>query len=304
MRPRQIVILVIGLIIAGVAAMLIRSMLQPSTAPVAEAPQQEKPVREVLVARQNLPIGQFIRPDQLVWQQWPEGSPIEFYFSRADAKPEDLAGAMARRSFSAGEPVTRADIIKAGDSGFLAAVLRPGMRAISIKVDAASSTAGLIAPGDLVDVILTNRVNDPTNVTNNTRLVSQTMLASARVLALDQRLSDRPSGDQQQGQQQANVGRPIPDTVTLEVTPKDAQRLAIAVRLGDLTLSLKAFARDEKSKMMETTAPDGSIIVPASQTTTEVTFDSEVSPVLRAPASPTSPGGLIVMRGENKTAAK
>jgi pilus assembly protein CpaB len=303
MRPRQIIILVIGLLIAGVAALLIRSMLQPTTAPVAEAPQQEKPVREVLVARQNLPIGQFIRPDQLVWQQWPEGSPIEFYFSRADAKPEDLAGAMARRSFSAGEPITRTDIIKAGDSGFLAAVLRPGMRAISIKVDAASSTAGLIAPGDLVDVILTNRVNDPTNVASGSRLVSQTMLASARVLALDQRLSDRPSGDQQQGQQN-NVGRPIPDTVTLEVTPKDAQRLAIAVRLGDLTLSLKAFARDEKSKILETTAPDGSIIVPASQTTTEVTFDSEVSPVLRAPASPTSPAGLIVMRGENKTAAK
>lgn len=304
MRPRQIVILVIGLIIAGIAAMLIRSMLQPTTAPVAEAPQQEKPVREVLVARQNLPIGQFIRPDQLVWQQWPEGSPIEFYFSRADAKPEDLAGAMARRSFSAGEPITRSDIIKAGDSGFLAAVLRPGMRAISIKVDAASSTAGLIAPGDLVDVLLTNRVNDPVNAANGSRLVSQTMLSSARVLALDQRLSDRPSGDQQQGQQQANVGRPIPDTVTLEVTPKDAQRLAIAVRLGDLTLSLKAFARDEKTKMMETTAADGSIIVPASQTTTEVTFDSEVSPVLRGPASPTAPGGLIVMRGENKTAAK
>ena len=292
MRPRQILALVIGLVIAAIAAFIVKSMFA-APEPVADiAPEPARPAREVLVVREAVKAGDFLRAENLGWQPWPDASPIDFYFSSADTRPEQLAGALARRGFGPGEPITRADILRADEGGFLAAVLKPGMRAVAIRVDAASSTGGLIAPGDLVDVILTNRVENNGEMVGNNRYVSQTVLTAARVVALDQRMEERrgPGVAAETG-----AIRSVPQTVTLEVTPKDAERLAIAVRIGDLTLSLKPFAQEApESPVAEAVAGDGA--GPVAATLSGVTIDAEVSPVLGVNAG-IGGRGIVVMRG-------
>jgi Flp pilus assembly protein CpaB len=98
-----------------------------------------------------------------------------------------LVGGMVRRTLAAGDVILPADVMRPGDHGFLAAVLRPGMRAVTVGVDAVSGTAGLIWPGDRVDVIMTQLV-DETSLPLGRRISSQAVLSDIRVIAIDQEL--------------------------------------------------------------------------------------------------------------------
>jgi pilus assembly protein CpaB len=185
---------------------------------------------EVLVATQDLPVGSFVRPESLTWEAWPENVVKEGYAIAGATTPDDFSGAVVRSRVLAGEPLKTAQVVHPGERGFLAAVLTPGLRAVSVPVDAASGIAGFVFPGDRVDVLLSYRINQQNEESpaGNTRHFSQTMLRGVRVLAVDQ-IVDNDTG-----------AAMLAKTVTLEVDQKQAEKLALGMDLGTLSLSLRS----------------------------------------------------------------
>jgi pilus assembly protein CpaB len=203
----------------------------PAKPPVAAAAAVAPPTAKILVAAQSLRAGILlkyddIQPHDLLVSEVPAGA-------RADTPQEraELVGSMVRRSLHPQEVLLPADVLRPGDHGFLAAVLRPGMRATTVGVDAVSGTAGLIWPGDHVDVLLT-QVNDDQTLPAAHRASAETVLGDVRVIAIDQQLMQGATGN--------SPDQGTTHTVTLEVTEAQAGRVALAGRLGHLSLSVRA----------------------------------------------------------------
>lgn len=204
-----------------------------ATRPAAEAHAAAAPVPTVamLVAAHDLQAGSLLKPEDIKAEQ------IAGADAPADAKPDTqdnrsaLIGAMIRRSLAKGETLRGLDVMTTRDHGFLAAVVRPGMRAISIGVDAVSGTAGLIWPGDRVDVILLQSIVDE-NLPVGRRVAAETVLSNARVVAIDKQLV--------QGAVPGAADAPVARTVTLEVTAEQAERVSVAGRIGHLSLTVRA----------------------------------------------------------------
>lgn len=210
--------------------------LRPPPAPVAEvaAPAPAPPVVKVsvLAVTRTVRSGELLRPEdvgavEMLSTALPEGAQTDSPSARAD-----LAGAMIRRSMQALQPLLPGDVLRPTDGGFLAAVLAPNHRAVSIAVDAVSGTAGLIWPGDRVDLILTQTM-DEGNVPIGRRIFGETVMRDLRVIAVDQQLARGVTPD---AASQGGGNR----TVTLEVLPDAAERVAVAVRLGKVALSVRA----------------------------------------------------------------
>src|SRR5262249_24572517 len=138
--------------VAGGTAFLARGLLNSSQQPSAQAPVDQG--KKVLVAKANLPAGTFIKEEDVTWQKWPTDGVNENYLVQGQTDIGTIAGAVARKGILAGEPITEAGIARPGDRGFLAAVLAPGMRAITIDVTDPQSVAGLAFPGDRIDLLL------------------------------------------------------------------------------------------------------------------------------------------------------
>jgi pilus assembly protein CpaB len=209
----------IGLQLPGKAAVAVQS------APVPTAKAQ------VLVAAHPLRAGSLLKfddlqPREMLASAVPAGGRVDTPQDRAD-----LIGSMVRRSLQPQETLLPADLLRPGDHGFLAAVLRPGMRATTVGVDAVSGTAGLIWPGDHVDVILTE-VTDDATLPAARRASAETVLGDVRVIAIDQQLMQGAAG--------APTDQTTARTVTLEVTEAQAERVALAARLGHLSLIVRA----------------------------------------------------------------
>jgi len=267
-----------------VTAYLVKSYLQDKEAQIAESGQnqtsEKSPTVQVLVALSNLPTGTIVNPDLFRWQNWPEDGLSPEYIvqgavkGKADGaestsamKPADLTGWAVRRGITAGEPITKARLQEPGKAGFLAGVLAPGMRAVSISINAESGAAGFILPGDRVDVVLTQQIRQTGgDGANREKVISETVIADIRVLAIDQTFNDIV--------EQTKVGK----TVTLELTPKQAEGLAVAKRMGRVSLSLRSLVRDAKL-----------------ETKSAFTSDEEVSRFLRGRAS-TVPRVLVAKR--------
>jgi len=246
--------------------------LRAPTAPVVvEHP--AVPPQAVLTAARSLPTGTLLRADDLRWAQLPTADMPPDSFVRGQATESDVYGAATRREFHSGETLVADQLIKPSDPGFLPAVLAPGLRATSIAVDPAEGGAGLIMPGDRVDVILTQTFTD-TNLSISQRSVGETILPNLRVIAIDQ--TTRVPGMPQPGAVHAplTVEARLPKTVTLEVSVHQAEVLMVAGQLGKLQLTLRSLA--------DTTHP--AVLTPP-----EPTWASEVSPALRLLASE-SPG--------------
>lgn len=243
MSARNILFLIAAIAIAGGTAFYVKTwvgaerararVVAPSGAPKAVA------ATMVLVAKKAMPAGSFVKPDLIEWRPWPDDGVIEGYIvrKRGDAGDDDpkadFEGAVVRNELAAGQPLTADRVVSPGERGFLAAVLEPGYRAVSVPVNATTGIAGFIFPGDWVDVLLTMRVkSDDENGKAKTRYFSQTLLAGIRVLAIDQSVE--------------NVdGKPAPaKTATLQVSPKQAEQVAIALTMGELSLSLRSLARE------------------------------------------------------------
>ena len=236
MSARNLLLLVFALVAAVGTALVARGWInseraafnagqKPTAAPTA--------AHYVLVAKANLPAGRFVKPEDFRWQGWPEGPVPASYILRDKRKPEDLAGAVVRVGIAADEPITDSRLAKPGDRGFMAAVLDPGMRAVSVAVTATSGISGFVFPGDRVDLLVTHAVRAGEDSGRKTALVTETVLREVRVVAIDQRADDQ------------NTTPTIVRTVTFEVTPKEAEMVNVARRLGELTLSLRSLGREE-----------------------------------------------------------
>ncbi len=218
----------------------------------------------ILAAARAVPPGELIKPDDLTVRRLTGKAPPGAAMDSPKAR-RALDGAMVRRALSIGEVILPSDVLRPGDHGFLAAVLQPGMRAITVGVDLVSGTAGLIWPGDKVDLILTEKISNPA-ITQGQSIVAETVLSDVRVIAIDQRLIEG-----------AAAGEPTRQahTVTLEVTEAEAQKVQVAVRLGRLSLSVRS-------------AQNVAGIAPGHR----ATWASDVSPAL-ASVSHSPPGGVM-----------
>lgn len=226
MSARSLLLIAAALLLTVGTVLVARNWLSSQRAQPTVQVVREAPKTEVLVARTDLPAGSFVTEQNLRWQTWPDDNLPENYLVKGQVEQKTFYGAVVRRSIPTGQPVIATLMVKPGDRSFLAAVLKPGYRAYSIKVNETSSIAGLVFPGDRVDLLLTHKVDS-----NGTAIqVTETVMTNLRILAIDQAL------DNQTGQ--PRVGK----TVTFEVTPKNAEVLAVADDLGRLTLSLRSLA--------------------------------------------------------------
>lgn len=235
MSPRNIILIAFALIAALGTAMLARSWMNSQRVVTAAAP-QVVPVEAsqyVLVAKTPLPAGRFIKPEDVRWQAWPESQMPATYLLKGKRQPEELSGAVVRSGIAADEPITDARLVKPGDRGFMAAVLEPGFRAVSVSVTATSGIAGFVFPGDRVDLLVTHSVKSDEIDGRKNFLATETVLRDVRVVAIDQRTDDQ------------NSTPTLARTVTFEVTPKQAEMVNVARRLGELTLSLRSLSREE-----------------------------------------------------------
>src|SRR5215468_3084199 len=240
MKTARLVVLVVAVAAGGGAALLAGrgNDEPPPAAPV--APQTRIDTVEVLVAKDDIQLGQSINAQNMQWQTWPvaAASPV---FIRKGEKPaaiEDLTGAIARAPFVAGEPLRESKLIKANGSGYMAAVLDKGMRAISTEISPETGAGGFILPNDRVDVILSRRDREAEKAGAADIQVSETILSNIRVLAIDQTLGEKDG-------QKVVVGK----TATLELTPRHAETLALSRQLGTLSLALRSLADAADSTM-------------------------------------------------------
>jgi pilus assembly protein CpaB len=253
MDVKKLVLLIGALVIAAVTAVMAKNMFSGASAPQAAATPVVPAGPEVLVATRALPVGTIIDAEALRFQQWPEGLVQPAYFTKGakGANPQDLLGTVVRNEITAGQPITQGALIKPGERGFLAAALGPGMRAITVSVSTTSGVAGFIFPGDRVDLMLTQEVKGGGD--GDSLKVTETVLRNLRVLATDQRTSAQNA----EGKPEV---RTI-STVTLEATPKIAEKIAVAQTIGQLSLSLRAMA--DNSAELERAIAAGDIKIPA-----------------------------------------
>src|SRR6059058_3324926 len=220
MRLRTVLLLFIAVGLAGGTAMLARAWLAAQrAAEIAEAAPLAlpTPAKSVLVARGDIRRGQILKPEDMMWQVWPEGGIDKSYVVLGSRTPESFAGWVARNPVAAGEPITESKIISPANRGFLAAVLRPGMRAISVPVTITSGISGFIFPGDQVDLMITHSIPSGSGGSGGyEHKAAETVLRDVRVIAIDQRLESKAG--------EAVVAH----TATMEVTPKQSEIIALA----------------------------------------------------------------------------
>jgi len=222
---RLIIILAVGVVLVfGIIA--VRSMRAP------EAP-TEPPLR-VMIAKRDISQGSVLQPVQdLDWMVIEKDKLGEGMLQEGAVQLENFTGAIVRRQLRAGEPVIANALTRAGEGGFMSAVLEPGMRAVSIAVSATSGNAGFISPGDRVDLVVTHRIHAD-NSTNNLSgtVISDTFVRNVRVLAVDQQLENPEN--------QAILAK----TVTVEATPAQAEQITVAADLGKISVMLRSAASD------------------------------------------------------------
>ena len=242
-------LLVVALIVAIGTALLARSMFAGAGAPAADAAAIEATKGpKVLVAQRALPAGTIITADAVSYQAWPKDLVQDAYFINGEADVTKLLGTVVRFPVTAGEPITQGSLVAPGDRGFLAAALGPGMRAVTVPVSAKTGVAGFVFPGDHIDLILTQTIKPQEG---EALRASETVLRNLRVLATDQ-------STEKTIVEGKTVVRQF-KTVTIEVTPKIAEKIAVAQTIGTLSLSLRAIADNQGELERAIAAGDVSI---------------------------------------------
>lgn len=258
MPARSLLILFLGLIVALGTAYSLKSRM--------EKPAAAAPSTQVLIAASDIPAGSFVRADaQLALADWPEGNITPSMLTSQTTTPTDFEGAVARRNISKGEPITNASLVKSSEGGFMSAVLEPGKRAVSIAVDATTGNAGFIFPGDHVDLILTHKIELRGGTEER---ASETFIEDARVLAVDQML-DNPENK-----------AVLAKTVTLEVTPKQAEEINVAKDLGKISLSLRSLASKSTVVADPTSSLDDVLELAPASMPNNLTRDTDVSKII------------------------
>jgi pilus assembly protein CpaB len=238
MNRARIVVLAIAIGAGGVAAYLASGSSDKSPPP---EPVAQLPTVDVLVAKSDIGLGQTVKPEDLQWQTWPSATASSNFIKRSE-RPDATAqvtGSIARSPFIAGEPIRDQKLVKADGSGFMAAILPSGMRAVSTEISPETGAGGFILPNDRVDVILTQRLKNPERPNLPDLIISKVILSNLRVLAIDQAPKEKDG-------QTAVVGK----TVTLELKPDQIPVLSGARQAGTLSLALRSIA---DVKMVENT---------------------------------------------------
>ena len=292
MKPARIIVICVAAVAAIGLALVVRAMGSPTQQPTAVATAaavEARPMAKVLVAAKDLKPGQRLADGDMAWKDWPidevnpvfitDGSvpvpsPAAADADKAEVKPAgavasvtraasnlgtggakaDYIGSVVREPILAGEPIVMRKIVRAGDSGYMAAYLEPGMRAMAIKVSVETAAGGFILPGDRVDVVLTretNARNADTSEGDRAKFTAATVMQNIKVLAVDQ--STRAGDDEQ---------TVIGATATLEVGQRDAEALALAKSEGELSLILRSYA--------DTGGPSGRVTAAGPRQTTAV----------------------------------
>jgi len=247
MKPIRLAILGTALAAGIGAAILVASPKPPEPAKVTVV---HAPVAtdDILVAAKQLELGTMIQKDDLHWQSWPKSDipPNVILRSTTPTAVADYTGALVRYPLAAGEPIFSERLIKAGSTGFMAAILPAGMRAVAINIDQQGSqtAGGFILPNDHVDVIHTYRDEDAAKAGVPNPMVTETILRNIKVLAIGQNIEERNN-------ERVVVG----SNATLELTPQQVEAIVLAQRIGQLSLSLRSLA---DSKASATADQDGS----------------------------------------------
>ena len=252
MDVKKVALLAGALVIAIITAVMAKNLFagagaqQAQAAPVPLGP-------KVLVAKKALPVGTIVDAETFAYQPWPKELIQSAYYveGSADGDPKSLLGTVVRYPVTAGQPVTRGTLVGPKDRGFLAAALGPGMRAVTVPVSAVAGVAGFVFPGDHVDLVLTQAVEGGGD--GAALKVSETIVRNVRVLATDQRVT---SVDEN--------GKPVVRTassVTIEVTPRIAEKISVAQTLGSLSLSLRSIA--DNTSELERAVASGDVKIPA-----------------------------------------
>ncbi len=253
MDVKKLALLVGALVIAVITAVMAKNMFAGAGAQQAAASPAVPLGPKVLVAKKALPVGTIIDPDSFTLQPWPKELMQSAYYveGQPDGDPKRLLGTVVRYQITAGQPVTRGSLVGPQDRGFLAAALGAGMRAITVPVNVSSGVAGFVFPGDHVDLVLTEQVEGGGD--GPALKVSETIIRNLRVLATDQRITEKDDDGKTQVKTFSNV--------TLEVTPRIAEKIAVAQSLGSLSLSLRSIA--DNTSELERGVASGDIKVPA-----------------------------------------
>jgi pilus assembly protein CpaB len=252
MNVKKVALLVGALVIAVITAVMAKNMFAGAGAPQAAAAQVPTGPK-VLVARKALPVGTIIDQESLAFQAWPKELIQNAYYLEGapEADMTKLIGTVVRNPITAGQPVTQGALVGPNDRGFLAAALGPGMRAVTVPVSGTTGVAGFVFPGDRVDLVLTQEV--PGGGDGPPLKVSETIVRNLRVLATDQRTDSKDE-----------EGKTIVKAfslVTVETTPRLAEKLAVSQSLGTISLSLRSIA--DNTADLERAVADGDVKVPA-----------------------------------------
>lgn len=305
MATRKIVLLLVALLIAAGTVVLSRGMLSQGTT---SAPVETKapPTYEIIVAARDLPAGTLVKEGDLKWQTWPkeEDKTDTGFAVKGEKDIKDYMGTVVRTGMRIGEPVMPGRIVKAGEQGFMAAALAPGKRAVSIAITPTAGVAGFVFPGDHVDVIVTHQIGTRSETEGTNRRVSETMLKNVRVLALDQKMNDQVSEPK------------VAQIATLEVSPKQAETMALITELGTVSLALRSIANDpavedvatptEPTQAAAPTTPDvvldAAALAAQPPSVDQITWDSDVSKVLPRPGNRSGAVQKIqIIRGKETT---
>jgi pilus assembly protein CpaB len=230
MNTARIVVLTIAVGAGGLAAWLASGS---DNKPAPAEPVAQLQTVDVLVAKSDIGLGQSVTAEDLQWQTWPAATASNNFIKRGE-RPDattQIAGSIARSPFIAGEPIREPKLIKANGSGFMAAILPSGMRAVSTEISPETGAGGFILPNDRVDVILSKREKNPDRTGPADVVNSEIILPNIRVLAIDQAPKEKDG-------QNSVVGK----TVTLELKPEQTETLARARQSGTLSLALRSIA--------------------------------------------------------------
>ncbi|HWA21420.1 MAG TPA: Flp pilus assembly protein CpaB [Caulobacterales bacterium] len=238
MSMRQIIVLGVALMAAVVALFLVRGMAsKPSEKSVAVT--SVAPGIPVLVAAKALEAGDPTAPGDVVWINFPQEAVGDAFIKQTDTPnaATDMVGAIARIQIAKGEPITPVKLVKPGEQGFMAAMLTPGYRAVSIPITAQSAAAGFILPNDHVDVLATRKLQVQGPDGSREEVRSDIILQDVRILAIDQKFRSTTAGA---GAPEAAVGA----VATLELSARDSEVLSMAGKMGDLSLVLRGIENE------------------------------------------------------------
>lgn len=231
MKSSRVIVFGVAAVAGGLAWLFASNIAAPPPAPDVATEEEAIPSTRVLVARYDLSIGERLSPSAMEWQEWPAANVAQAFIAEdthPDAMREYDQGIVTAPIYS-GEPI-RSPVIATAGRGFMSAILPSGRRAVSVRVEAEARAAGFILPNDRVDIILT-RVERGSADNGGELFSSETILQNVRVLAIDQTFEERDGEKFVTG-----------EIATLELSPGDAELIALANEMGGLSLSLRSIA--------------------------------------------------------------